>query len=262
MRNLSKQALWACSLVALCMGNPVQSIGQSTVVSGKPSSSFQVKAAYKINPTTVEVLFADNRRMTFDFYGDHIFRLFQDDKGGILRDPQAKPPAQILVDNPRKPVSSLEVANAADNITIQTASIKILIKKENSLLSVINTKTGKSVLEWSEPAHFEKNKVTLTLKESPDEYFYGGGVQNGRFSHKGKVIAIENQNSWTDGGVASPAPFYWSTNGYGLLWYTFKKGKYDFGAKKKGEVQLYHENDYLDVFFMVNDGAVPLLNDF
>ena len=47
------------------------------------------------------------------------------------------------------------------------------------------------------------------------------------FSHKGKVIAIENQNSWTDGGVASPIPFYWSTNGYGMMWYTFKKGEYD-----------------------------------
>ncbi|MDR2804482.1 MAG: DUF5110 domain-containing protein, partial [Dysgonamonadaceae bacterium] len=98
--------------------------------------------------------------------------------------------------------------------------------------------------------------------EHPEEYFYGGGVQNGRFSHKGQAIAIENQNSWTDGGVASPAPFYWSTNGYGVLWHTFKKGKYDFGAKEKGIVQLYHETDYLDVFYWIDDGAVALLNDY
>ena len=48
---------------------------------------------------------------------------------------------------------------------------------------------------------------------------YKRQVQNGRFSHKGKVIAIDNQNSWTDGGVASPTPFYLSTNGYGMMWY-------------------------------------------
>ena len=78
---------------------------------------------------------------------------------------------------------------------------------------------------------FEEKQVTLTLKENPTEYFYGGGGQNGRFSHKGKAISIENQNSWTDGGVASPNPYYWSSNGYGMMWYTFKKGKYDFGFK-------------------------------
>ena len=100
------------------------------------------------------------------------------------------------------------------------------------------------------------------MKENPGEYFYGGGVQNGRFSHKGKAIAIENQNSWTDGGVASPAPYYWSTNGYGFMWYTFKPGKYDFGATEKGTVMLSHDTDYLDAFYMVSDGAVSLLNDF
>ncbi|WAC41288.1 TIM-barrel domain-containing protein [Pedobacter sp. SL55] len=46
------------------------------------------------------------------------------------------------------------------------------------------------------------------------------------------------------------------------MWYTFKKGKYDFGSKEKGLVKLYHETDYLDVFFMIADGAVPLLNSF
>lgn len=55
-------------------------------------------------------------------------------------------------------------------------------------------------------------------------------MQNGRFSHKGKVISIVNSNSWTDGGVASPTPYYWSTAGYGVMWHTFAKGRYDFGA--------------------------------
>jgi hypothetical protein len=47
-----------------------------------------------------------------------------------------------------------------------------------------------------------------------------------------------------------------------MLWHTFKKGKYDFGAKEKGQVKLSHETDYLDVFFMVGDGAAALLNNF
>ncbi|MCB5521155.1 hypothetical protein LIP81_22045, partial [Erysipelatoclostridium ramosum] len=71
------------------------------------------------------------------------------------------------------------------------------------------------------------------------------------FSHKGKVISIENQNSWTDGVLASPTPFYWSTGGYGVMWHTFKKGQYDFGSREENLVNLSHDENYLDVFFMV-----------
>ena len=218
--------------------------------------------AQKMNPTTIEVLLANGHRMALDFYGENIFRVFQDNAGGIIRDPQASPEAQILVNNPRKPVSKLGLEENADIITITTGKIKVQLDKKTSLLKVINLATNATVMEEVAPIAFEKGKVAITLKENPQEYFYGGGVQNGRFSHKGKAISIENQNSWTDGGVASPAPYYWSTNGYGVMWYTFKKGKYDFGATEKGKVKVSHESDYLDVFYMINDGAVALLNDF
>lgn len=221
-----------------------------------------IKSAKKINATTVEILYADGKKLLVDFYGDNIFRLFQDNAGGVMRAPQAKPEAQILVNNPRKPVSKLAVSDETTQIVISSGTTAIQIDKQSQLFKVVNQTTKAAVLEFVKPILFEKDKVSLTLKENTNEYFYGGGVQNGRFSHKSKSIAIENQNSWTDGGVASPTPFYWSTAGYGMMWYTFKKGRYDFGAKDKGQVKLYHEADYLDVFFMVGDGAVPLLNCF
>lgn len=37
------------------------------------------------------------------------FRMFQDNNSGILRDPEAKPEARILVDTPRRPVSKLDI---------------------------------------------------------------------------------------------------------------------------------------------------------
>ena len=218
--------------------------------------------AEKINPTTVDVLFANQQRMTIDFYGENIFRVFQDNSGGIIRDPEAKPEAQILVDQPRRKVSGLSVDEKEGYITLTTAQVRIELNKQTGLMKVFNPLTGKCVIEEVAPVVFGPKEVTVTLKENPEEYFYGGGVQNGRFSHKGKVIAIENQNSWTDGGVASPAPFYWSTNGYGMMWYTFRKGEYDFGATEKNTVKLSHNSSYLDIFYMVNDGAVSLLNDF
>ena len=225
-------------------------------------SNAKIIGVRQINPTTVEVLFSNHQRMTMDFYGENIFRLFQDNGGGIIRDPEAKPEAKILLDNPRLPLSTLKVEETDGILTITTSKVKIQLDKNTSLMKVTNLETQTVALEETAPVAFEKGKVTMTLKESPQEYFYGGGVQNGRFSHKGKAIAIENQNSWTDGGVASPTPFYWSTNGYGMMWHTFKKGKYDFGAEEAGSVKLSHETDYLDLFFMVSTTPASLLNDF
>lgn len=257
-----KAALFSLALPLALGATPARAIPKSPIVCESIQTNLKIIGVKQLNPTTVEVLFSDNQRMTIDFYGENIFRIFQDNAGGVIRDPEAKPEAQILVNNPRVPLSALQIEDGQGTITVTTAKVKIQLDKNTSLLKVTNLETQAVVLEETKPTLFEEGKVTLTLKANPNEYFYGGGVQNGRFSHKGKAIAIENQNSWTDGGVASPTPFYWSTNGYGILWYTFKKGKYDFGAAEKESVQLSHETDYLDLFCMVSDTPTALLNDF
>lgn len=264
LNNLGK---WKTMSFAFAMLFPAPYLATQAVCGEKEGVAmvrqvFSVISVTKINQTTVEVLYSNHQRMTLDFYGDNIFRMFQDNNGGILRDPEAKPEAKILVSQPRKEVSQLKVQDDAGSVFITTGKVKVEMDKKTALMKVVNLQTGAVVLEEAEPAVFDKERVTLKLKEHPLEYFYGGGVQNGRFSHKGKTISIENQNSWTDGGVASPNPYYWSTNGYGLMWHTFKRGAYDFGREEKGIVKLFHQTDYLDIFVMVNDGAVPLLNDF
>lgn len=237
------------------------SIGFVSFTSAQTINNTVITSAKTVNPTTVELQLNNGRHILLDFYADHIFRLFIDSTAKQLRTPEAKPEAQILVDQPRKPITKLSLTEQGQSFVIATGSITVRFDKASSQFLIV-TGDGKTVVQSIGPANFEAAKATVKLKEQAEEYFYGGGVQNGRFSHKGKAIAIENQNSWTDGGVASPNPFYWSTNGYAVMGYTFKKGKYDFGLKEKGVVTLYHESDYLDLFFMVNNGAVALLSDF
>lgn len=257
-----KASILAFLIPLMFSGSPAQAVNRPENVGEVTQQHLQITGAKKINPTTIQVHLSNNQMMTFDFYGENIFRLFQDNKGGILRDPEAHPEAKILVDQPRKELSRLDLSENNDLITIKTDKIEVQLNKKTTLLKVINTATNAVAFEMTKPISFTEKEVTLTLKENLQEYFYGGGVQNGRFSHKGKLISIENQNSWTDGGVASPTPYYWSTKGYGMMWHTFKKGKYDFGAETQGTVKLFHETDYLDVFFMINNGVVALLNDF
>lgn len=160
----------------------------------------EITEAKQINPTAIEVLLTDGNRMTFDFYGDNIFRLFCDPAGGILRDPQANPPARILVNDPRRQPGSLELAENDTLVSITTGKINVRLNKRTGLFRIIDRKENRVVVTEAAPVEFAGGKTIVTLKENPQEYFYGGGVQNGRFSHKGKEIAIENQNSWTDGG--------------------------------------------------------------
>lgn len=228
-------------------------------------SSSDVVSVNELNPTAVEVKFSDSDRITIDFYGENIFRMFRDVNGGIVREPSPAPgypEAQILVDNPRREVKSVKIKEGDGVFTVSTSAVEVSVCKSTGKIKVKDLATGSVAFEESATVLFKKGKTTLTLKCSPEEYFYGGGVQNGRFSHRGKVIAIENQNSWTDGGVASPAPFFWSTAGYGFMWHTFNKGSYDFAATQEGVITLSHDTDYIDVFFMVNKDGIDLLRDF
>ena len=233
------------------------STGQKALAEG-----LSVKAVRQINPTTVELTYDNGEMLTVDFYGKNVFRLFRDPKGGIIRDPQSNPEAHILVDQPRRETGRLVVNEKNGAISVATAAIKVEFNKANGLMKVTDLRNGKTVVEQQKPVSFDKGRTTMTLDNHSDEYFYGGGVQNGRFSHRGKKIEIVNTNSWTDGGVSSPSPFYWSTRGYAAMPYTFAPGAYDFGAADPKAVTLTHDTPYLDVFFMVDSTPEGLLNDY
>ena len=208
----------------------------------------------QLNKTTAQARLDNGQMLYVDFYGPNIFRLFQDPNGGILRDPQARPEAQILVDNPRRDVKI--VVNGQE---ISSGCVKLRVSLADGSIEVVEGLPGG--LSISAP-QFGKKNTQLTLSKQQGEDFYGGGVQNGRFSHGGKTIAIVNTNNWVDGGVASPTPFYWSTAGYGVMGYTFAPGSYDFGETDATKTILSHDTDYADYFFMFSQGAVALLNDF
>lgn len=221
-----------------------------------------VKDIRQINASAVEVLYRDGHRLTIDFYSDNIFRLFQDNHGGIVRDPAADPPAKILVDRPRKPVGTLSLTRNERSLTVSSPCVCIDFDRKSALFRITDLRNGRTVVSQASPVQFKRNRYTMAFCEQKDEYFYGGGVQNGRFSHKGQQVEIVNTNSWTDGGVASPAPFYWSTGGYALMGYTFAPGRYDFGATQKGVVGISHDSPYLDIFIFVDNDPASLLADY
>lgn len=247
------------------MNNYFNRLLLGTLVAAAPAlatTANDVTGIRRINNTTAEVMLSDGHTLTVDFYGPSIFRLFQDNSGGIVRDPEASPEAKILTNNPRRDVGKLTVSSDDQKVSASTANVRVDFAKKGALVSVTDLRRQHTVVSQTEPTLFERGKTTLTLSQQPNEWFYGGGVQNGRFSHRGEKIDIVNTNSWTDGGVCSPAPFYWSTGGYAVMCHTFKQGAYDFGKTHKGEVTISHDTPYMDVFVMVDERPVQLLDDY
>ena len=73
-------------------------------------------------------------------------------------------------------------------------------------------------LVWEETRGITYGKETIQyLKRGVREQFFGGGMQNGRFSHRGKTIKLDIDYNWKDGGNPNPATFYMSTKGYGAM---------------------------------------------
>src|SRR5690606_41240531 len=125
--------------------------------------SVRVESVQKINPTTVQVKFSNNQLLLVDFYADNIFRLFQDNKSAVVRDPQAEPAAQILVNNPRKKLHNFELLEKDGSWFISTKDAAMEINKENGLFKIYNIKNKKMVTQSIAPISSNKKKISTPL---------------------------------------------------------------------------------------------------
>ncbi len=162
------------SVLSLCVLGGLLSTPAS--VWAAQQTEITISSASVLNPSAVEVVFSNQQRMTLDFYGENIFRMFQDNQGGIVRDPQASPEAKILVDRPRKEVGELSLTDKDGVITISTARIQVEMDKRTSLFKITDKIRQKVVVESARPVDFMEKQVCLSLKAHDNEYFYGGGV--------------------------------------------------------------------------------------
>ncbi len=153
-----------------------------------------------------------------------------------------------------------EVHETDDVYEITNGTVTVVFDKDTALMSV---KNGEDiVLEETSALNIGKSSTVQTLGAASNEYFYGGGTQNGRFAHKGDTIQIANTNNWVDGGVSSPNPFYWSTDGYGVMRNTFKQGAYDFESTTANTVTTSHNESEFDAYYFIDPTPAGILNDY
>ncbi len=208
-----------------------------------------------------DIDFADGIKGRITFLEDGIFRYNVDPKGEFsdYATPRSKSHTAKIQAQPdtsdtySKP--SATVADKGDTIEITGGKATVILDKATGKMSI---KSGdRVVVSESASLDLDKKGTVQTLAKEKSENFFGGGTQNGRFLHTNQTIAISNTNNWTDGGVASPNPFYWTSDGYGVLRNTFAEGSYDFGSTDSSTVTTLHSENEFDAYYFVatNEGA-------
>jgi alpha-glucosidase (family GH31 glycosyl hydrolase) len=104
---------------------------------------------------------------------------------------------------------------------------------------------------WQEdkPLRWSTGGMRQSLERGKDEQFFGGGEQNGSFSHRDKTVYVANNTNWNEGGYNNSQPFYLSSAGYGVYRNTFAPGVYDFGPS----VHAGQQERRLDAYYFLGD---------
>ena len=196
-------------------------------------------------------LYSGTTQIKVLFYKDDIFRIWLSPNGEF-----ANPAGNDIVINSKDYNPALKIAEDRQNIYLKSASGKLQIQKYPIQFSLFDAK-GKTIWAERQPLTFG-SKTTQYLQPHEEEYFYGGGMQNGYFSHKNTAILIEKGNGWNDGGRPNPAPFYMSTQGYGALRNTFDVGAYDFTKN----CAFTHNENRFDCFYFIGSDLKDIIGDY
>jgi alpha-glucosidase len=185
------------------------------------------------------------------FYTDDIFRVWLAPTGTFADN------ADIIVyKNP--PISSIVVTQLTDRYELASSTCVVRVYKTPCKIALYKKDNTTLVFEESSPLNFGASTIQ-SLTSGATENYYGCGMQNGYFSHKGKTmkIAIDFQ-SWGDGAVSNPAPFYMSTAGFGACRNTFSTGSYSFTSP----ATFSHAENRFDCYYFYGPSLKEILNGY
>ena len=225
--------------LGMVMAIPLHAVEPGKVV------QFSAKSA----PHEYTVSTANQIDIKVTFYAADVFRI-QAAPGGKYADPKNNPAkAQIVIVKSPKDVD-LSVKQENGMVDFTTSKLKLSMDKKTCQFTL--TRPNGDVI-WKEvkPLDLTEKLTVQTLGTTKEEHFFGGGQQNGYFTHKGTKIEIRADGNWNEGGKPNPAPFYVSSKGYGVLRNTFSPGHYDFTDVTK--IKLDHQENRFDAYYFVGN---------
>jgi alpha-glucosidase len=197
---------------------------------------------------------ADQIRVVF--YRPDLFRLWLGPNGEFT-EAQPNPADASMVVWTGAPIA-VASRDAGDYYRLESAAVVLRVYKRPLRFALFD-KTNTTVI-WQEtkPLTYGPSSIQ-TLRRGDNEQFYGGGMQNGYFSHRDTSVNIRlNTRGWADGSTPNPAPFYMSTAGYGVFRNTMAPGRYDFVAP----VATSHDESRFDAYYFYGPSLKQVLDGY
>jgi alpha-glucosidase len=197
------------------------------------------------------------------FYRDDVFRIWLGPDGVFTEAQPAPGDAQIVVFK-GAPIA-VAWRDAGDYYRLESRECVLRIYKKspdprNAGLKFALFDKDNAVAVWQETRSLTFGPSSVqTLRRAENENFYGGGMQNGYFSHRDTSVNIRlATRNWQDGTTPNPAPFYMSTAGYGAFRNTMTPGRYDFLSP----LVLSHDEPRFDCYYFYGPSLKKILDGY
>jgi alpha-glucosidase len=195
-------------------------------------------------------------RLRIIFYRDDLFRIWLGPDGSFTDYPTDPADASLVVF--KGDPAAMPFRDAGEYYRIETKACVLRVYKRPLRFALFDKDDAAVV--WQESRGLSYGPTTTqTLRRGENENFYGGGMQNGYFSHRDTAVNIRlNTRGWGDGTTPNPAPFYMSTAGYGVFRNTIAPGRYDFLAT----MALAHDEPRFDAYYFYGPSLKKILDGY
>ena len=190
------------------------------------------------------------------FYRDDLFRVWLGPDGTFTDYPVIAEDAPIVVYK-GAPIA-VAWRDAGEYYKLESKECVLRVYKKPLRFALFNK--DNTAIIWQESRALSYGPSTVqTLRRGESENFFGGGMQNGYFSHRDASVNIRlNTRGWGDGTTPNPAPFYMSTAGYGAFRNTMAPGKYDFLP----QMSLSHDEPRFDCYYFYGPNLKKILEGY
>jgi len=198
-------------------------------------------------------------KLRIDLLRDDVLRVQAGRNGKLL--PAGDKAAPIVLPQPAAKVT-FEMEEDSGEVRIRTDALVLHIQRQPLRLALDRREAGKVLPLWHElqPIDLDKQQSVQVLSSEPDEHFYGGGQQNGRFEFKGRELEVSYSGGWEEGDRPNPAPMLLSSHGWGMLRNTWSDGDYDL--REPESATLLHREDRFDAYYFVGPDLQTLLDRY
>ncbi|MDK7332798.1 alpha-glucosidase, partial [Lactobacillus crispatus] len=89
----------------------------------------------------------------------------------------------------------------SDSLIIKSGNYQLIFQQKPAVMSIFDETLHRNRLVQLSPLELGNDQTTEILKQHKNEFYFGGGMQNGYFSHKGEIISIKRDKITGKGGV-------------------------------------------------------------